>query len=68
MDLCHLQIDRQAEDRCHRLGQPKPVTVIRLVRMMQRFLFRQPTEGCLTYSLPACIGRRCAFSRCMSFP
>jgi SWI/SNF-related matrix-associated actin-dependent regulator 1 of chromatin subfamily A len=25
------QIDRQAEDRCHRLGQSKPVTVIRLV-------------------------------------
>ncbi len=25
------QIDRQAEDRCHRLGQLKPVTVIRLV-------------------------------------
>ena len=25
------QIDRQAEDRCHRLGQTKPVTVIRLV-------------------------------------
>ena len=25
------QIDRQAEDRCHRLGQEKPVTVIRLV-------------------------------------
>ncbi len=26
-----LQIDRQAEDRSHRLGQTKPVTVIRLV-------------------------------------
>ena len=25
------QIDRQAEDRCHRLGQRRPVTVIRLV-------------------------------------
>jgi len=25
------QIDRQAEDRCHRLGQTRPVTVIRLV-------------------------------------
>ena len=25
------QIDRQAEDRCHRLGQMRPVTVIRLV-------------------------------------
>ena len=25
------QIDRQAEDRCHRLGQQRPVTVIRLV-------------------------------------
>ena len=28
------QIDRQAEDRCHRLGQMKPVTVIRLVSML----------------------------------
>lgn len=26
-----LQIDRQAEDRSHRLGQTRPVTVIRLV-------------------------------------
>lgn len=25
------QMDRQAEDRCHRIGQTKPVTVIRLV-------------------------------------
>jgi len=25
------QVDRQAEDRCHRLGQTRPVTVIRLV-------------------------------------
>ena len=25
------QIDRQAEDRCHRLGQTRPVTVHRLV-------------------------------------
>lgn len=26
------QIDRQAEDRCHRLGQTRPVTIHRLVR------------------------------------
>ncbi|MCL7036967.1 hypothetical protein MKW94_004046 [Papaver nudicaule] len=25
------QMDRQAEDRCHRIGQTKPVTIIRLV-------------------------------------
>ncbi len=25
------QIDKQAEDRCHRIGQTRPVTVIRLV-------------------------------------
>lgn len=25
------QVDRQAEDRCHRLGQTRPVTVLRLV-------------------------------------
>jgi hypothetical protein len=30
--LCNgMQVDRQAEDRCHRLGQQRPVTVHRMV-------------------------------------
>ena len=28
---CNPEIDRQAEDRCHRIGQQRPVTVLRLV-------------------------------------
>lgn len=28
--VCH-QVDRQAEDRCHRLGQTRPVWVHRMV-------------------------------------
>ena len=33
--ICALQIDRQAEDRSHRLGQTRAVTVIRLVGLAE---------------------------------
>ena len=29
--VCSCQVDRQAEDRCHRLGQTRPVWVHRMV-------------------------------------
>lgn len=41
------QIDRQAEDRCHRLGQTRPVTIHRLVSFFTSscLLCRQPRSG-----------------------
>ncbi len=43
------QVDRQAEDRCHRLGQQKAVTVYRLVRALSLEL-----SGLLTPVLDPC--------------
>ena len=38
------QIDRQAEDRCHRLGQTKQVTVYRMVSTEEQCeMFTWPT-------------------------
>lgn len=50
------QIDRQAEDRCHRLGQTRPVTVYRLVRQSSLFTSGvQAVETCTLHSAFSCI-------------
>ena len=50
------QIDRQAEDRCHRLGQQRTVTVHRMVKpelhLLTQVLYRMGALR-LSFSAPA---------------